>query len=97
MRSLVGSSTFAILLPLNRASAADIKSCLPPTDSRLRPDQRAFEEGDVTEAENLKAALEVRQRSRRPELEGKLLPRWFEKDSAGRWQYKVRTLLFPFH
>nr|POE56331.1 oxysterol-binding protein like c23h4.01c [Quercus suber] len=42
---------------------------LPPTDSRLRPDQQALEDGDVDKAEALKARLEERQRARRKVLE----------------------------
>jgi len=42
---------------------------LPPTDSRLRPDQRALEDGDMERAEQLKARLEERQRARRREME----------------------------
>lgn len=52
------------------------------TDSRLRPDQRAFEEGHLDEAEGLKARLEERQRSRRKVLEshgGTYTPRYFQK------------------
>ena len=55
---------------------------LPPTDSRLRPDQRALEEGDVDHAEALKARLEERQRGRRRVMEEhgeEWVPRWFMK------------------
>ena len=38
---------------------------LPATDSRFRPDQRAFEEGRLAEAQRLKAQLEAEQRKRR--------------------------------
>ncbi|WFC94118.1 Oxysterol-binding protein 3 [Malassezia brasiliensis] len=58
----------------------DLQNILPPTDSRLRPDQRALEDGDVDSAENLKAQLEGRQRERRKELEeaGRTYtPQWF--------------------
>jgi hypothetical protein len=58
---------------------------LPPTDSRLRPDQQALETGDVDRAEGLKARLEERQRSRRKVLEGhgrKWTPQFFEKMAA---------------
>lgn len=51
-----------------------------PTDSRLRPDQRAVECGDLDEAEMLKARLEEAQRERRRVLEEKgegWAPRWF--------------------
>lgn len=55
---------------------------LPPTDSRLRPDQRALEEGNLDAAEELKARLEEKQRERRREMEEKGItykPRWFAK------------------
>jgi hypothetical protein len=58
---------------------------LPPTDSRLRPDQQALETGDIDRAEALKARLEERQRSRRKVLEGhgrKWTPQFFEKMAA---------------
>ncbi|KAL8777149.1 MAG: hypothetical protein Q9213_007988, partial [Squamulea squamosa] len=42
---------------------------IPPTDSRLRPDQRKLEEGDVDAAEGLKGRLEEAQRRRRKEQE----------------------------
>ncbi|KAL8664817.1 MAG: hypothetical protein Q9168_007828 [Polycauliona sp. 1 TL-2023] len=41
---------------------------IPPTDSRLRPDQRKLEEGDVDAAESLKAKLEEAQRRRRKKV-----------------------------
>jgi hypothetical protein len=53
---------------------------LPPTDSRLRPDQRALEDAELDRAEELKAGLEEKQRDRRRELEergGTYRPRWF--------------------
>jgi hypothetical protein len=55
---------------------------IPPTDSRLRPDQRALENNDVDTAEDLKAKLEEKQRERRKELEdvgGVYKPRWFSR------------------
>ena len=55
---------------------------LPPTDSRLRPDQRAAEDGDFDAAESLKARLEEAQRARRKVMdEGQTewTPRWFER------------------
>ena len=36
---------------------------LPPTDSRLRPDQRALENGDLKEAAEIKNMLEEKQRA----------------------------------
>lgn len=55
---------------------------LPPTDSRLRPDQQALEAGDSDKAEGLKARLEERQRARRKVLEThgqSYKPQFFEK------------------
>lgn len=57
---------------------------LPPTDSRLRPDQRALEEGDLDKAEEVKVQLEEGQRARRREMENageNWIPRWFSKVS----------------
>ena len=58
-----------------------------PTDSRLRPDQRAAEDGDIDEAEGLKAKLEQAQRERRKVMEEKgteWKARWFSKiEGAG--------------
>ena len=59
---------------------------LPPTDSRLRPDQRAVEDGDLDRAEGLKARLEEAQRARRRVLEDRgevWEPRWFRRVEAG--------------
>jgi hypothetical protein len=55
---------------------------LPLTDSRLRPDQRALEDGDVDLAEDTKAKLEEKQRERRREMEDRGIiyrPRWFTR------------------
>ena len=51
---------------------------LPATDSRLRPDQRALEDGDVPEAESQKLRIEEGQRQRRAKY-GEVKPRWFKK------------------
>ncbi|KAJ5162402.1 hypothetical protein N7492_007794 [Penicillium capsulatum] len=61
-------------------------SHLPPTDSRLRPDQRALEDGDLDRAEEVKVQLEEGQRARRRELEAageSWTPRWFTRVSDG--------------
>jgi len=53
---------------------------LPPTDSRLRPDQRMLEEGRFTEANVVKLRLEEAQRLTRKKLADSGLvpsPRWF--------------------
>ncbi|KAI9882362.1 MAG: hypothetical protein M1823_005895 [Watsoniomyces obsoletus] len=60
------------------------KGKLPPTDSRLRPDQRLVENGELEKAEEMKSKLEDGQRKRRVTLEeeGKeWVPRWFERVS----------------
>lgn len=43
----------------------NLKTKLPPTDSRLRPDVRAWENGHMEEASKQKDRLEVNQRKRR--------------------------------
>lgn len=66
---------------LNEVTAIEDNK-MAPTDSRLRPDQRAFEAGELDKAEGLKAKLEERQRSRRKVLEnhgGTYEPRFFHK------------------
>ncbi|KAN0060664.1 Oxysterol-binding protein 3 [Thecaphora frezii] len=60
----------------------DCRDLLPPTDSRLRPDQRAFEEGNVQEAESLKHKLEEAQRARRRDYQNQGTqhqPKWFHQ------------------
>lgn len=59
---------------------------LPPTDTRLRPDQRAAETGDFDTAEGWKLRLEEAQRVRRRDLEEageEYKPRWFYKVADG--------------
>lgn len=69
---------------------------LPPTDTRLRPDQRALERGDLEEAERLKAQLENAQRDRRKQREEKgekHEPKWFtyrKEFEEELWQYNGR-------
>ncbi|KAI9753491.1 MAG: hypothetical protein M4579_005123 [Chaenotheca gracillima] len=77
-----GMTTFAA--SLNEITAVE-DTHLPPTDSRLRPDQRAAEQGDLDLAETVKAKLEDRQRIRRKQLEEEgrdWAPQWFEKASG---------------
>ncbi|XP_051795808.1 oxysterol-binding protein-related protein 7 isoform X1 [Acanthochromis polyacanthus] len=81
-----GFSTFA--MELNELTP-DLKPLLPPTDSRLRPDQRMLEEGKVDEADKKKDEIEEYQRERRKELTKKgedHVPRFFKKakDACGR-------------
>lgn len=61
------------------------KGMLPPTDSRLRPDIKAYENGDLDKAESLKLSLEQQQRERRSD--GKdVKPKFFEKLGQGKWR-----------
>ncbi|GMH09520.1 hypothetical protein Nepgr_011361 [Nepenthes gracilis] len=53
---------------------------LPPTDSRLRPDQRHLENGEYEKANAEKLRLEKRQRMSRKLQENGWKPRWFEKE-----------------
>ncbi|KAI5285916.1 hypothetical protein KEM52_002220 [Ascosphaera acerosa] len=92
----------AFAAALNEITSTE-RDRLPPTDSRLRPDQRALEEGKVSRAEELKEALEVAQRVRRREMETKgetWTPRWFTRlqpdagtDPAGSSEetWKIKT------
>ena len=78
-----GFTTFAAAL--NQITPVEAEH-LPPTDSRLRPDQRALEDGDLDRAEGLKARLEERQRARRRVMEDhgeEWKPRWFSKLGPG--------------
>lgn len=59
---------------------------VPVTDSRLRPDQQALEEGKHDAAEKLKNELEEAQRARRKDMETageEWKPRWFTKVEHG--------------
>uniref|UniRef100_A0A2P2KF09 PH domain-containing protein n=1 Tax=Rhizophora mucronata TaxID=61149 RepID=A0A2P2KF09_RHIMU len=53
---------------------------LPPTDSRLRPDQRYLQDGKFEKANAEKLRLEQRQRQARKMQESGWKPRWFAKD-----------------
>ncbi|XP_076743818.1 oxysterol-binding protein-related protein 7 isoform X3 [Maylandia zebra] len=81
-----GFSSFA--MELNELPS-DLKPLLPPTDTRLRPDQRMLEDGRVDEADIKKDEIEEMQRERRKELgkrDEEHVPRFFKrsKDSSGR-------------
>lgn len=71
------------------------KSHLPITDTRLRPDQRALEDGDLDRAEDIKVRLEEGQRARRREMEAageSWEPRWFSRvadDGEAVWRLKA--------
>ncbi|KAK4747460.1 hypothetical protein SAY87_014046 [Trapa incisa] len=65
-----------------------IKEKLPPTDSRLRPDQRYLENGQYDMANSEKLRLEQRQRQARKMQERGWKPRWFAKDKeSGTYRY----------
>lgn len=53
---------------------------LPPTDSRLRPDQRHLENGEYEKANAEKQRLEKRQRMSRKLQENGWKPKWFEQE-----------------
>ncbi|CDH10190.1 related to Oxysterol-binding protein homolog 3 [Zygosaccharomyces bailii ISA1307] len=61
------------------------KDKLPPTDSRLRPDLRAYENGHLDEAEALKLKLEKDQRDRRTRGED-AKPQFFKKVENNEWE-----------
>ncbi|KAG6868331.1 hypothetical protein C0993_004940 [Termitomyces sp. T159_Od127] len=63
----------------------DLFGKIPPTDSRLRPDVRALEEGDTDEAEAQKSTVEEMQRERRKRGKDRH-PRWFEQ-KGDEWIY----------
>lgn len=74
-----GMTTFAA--SLNELTAIE-KGRVPPTDTRLRQDQRLAEEGKLDDAESWKVKLEEAQRTRRKQMEDKGVehtPRWFVK------------------
>ena len=78
-----GMTTFAA--SLNEITSVE-KGKLPATDTRLRPDQRAAEMGDLDDAEELKSKLEEKQRVRRGIMEEQgreYKPRWFVKVEGG--------------
>ncbi|KAM0948919.1 putative oxysterol-binding protein [Dioscorea sansibarensis] len=59
-----------------------LREKLPPTDSRLRPDQRCLENGEYEMANAEKLRLEQRQRQARKMQERGWKPRWFAKDES---------------
>ncbi|QSZ34667.1 hypothetical protein DSL72_007521 [Monilinia vaccinii-corymbosi] len=63
----------------------NLRPWLPPTDSRLRPDQRAMEDGEYEFAAAEKTRLEEKQRARRREREQKgedFASQWFAKSKC---------------
>lgn len=77
-----GFTAYAITL---NEITSDLEGKLPPTDSRLRPDVRALEEGNVELAEERKTWLEELQRERRRRGADRE-PRWF-KPVGEDWLY----------
>ncbi|KAI0206089.1 Oxysterol-binding protein-domain-containing protein [Astrocystis sublimbata] len=75
-----GMTTFAA--SLNEITDVE-RDRLPPTDTRLRQDQRLAEQGKLDDAETWKVKLEEGQRGRRRELEEK------EEEHKPKWFYKV--------
>ncbi|XP_045761843.1 uncharacterized protein LOC123865063 isoform X4 [Maniola jurtina] len=79
-----------------------MRDVLPHTDTRLRPDQRALEEGDVESAEQFKHQLEQSQRERRRDCP-EHAPAWFRRVLEGSeemWSFtgeywKAREAGFP--
>ncbi|CAK7328549.1 unnamed protein product [Dovyalis caffra] len=75
-----------------------LKEKLPPTDSRLRPDQRCLENGEYAKANDEKLRLEQRQRQARKMQERGWKPRWFVKEKGsetyryigGYWEAKEK-------
>ncbi|CAI4037876.1 hypothetical protein SMKI_04G2120 [Saccharomyces mikatae IFO 1815] len=71
---------------------------LPPTDTRLRPDQRAMEDGRYDEAGDEKFRVEEKQRAARRNREENSIeyhPQWFVRDThpitkAKYWRYTGR-------
>ncbi|THU55188.1 hypothetical protein C4D60_Mb11t03940 [Musa balbisiana] len=88
-------TSFAIML---NEITSDLKGKLPPTDSRLRPDQRYLENGEYEKANSEKLRLERRQRMSRKLQENGWKPRWFRRDSedgtfryiGGYWEARER-------
>ena len=63
-----------------------LKGHLPPTDTRLRPDQRAMEDGEYDFAATEKNRVEEKQRAKRRQREAEgagYEPRWFRKETCG--------------
>ncbi|KAF7339687.1 PH domain-containing protein [Mycena sanguinolenta] len=77
-----GFTSFGITL---NEITSDIDGKLAPTDSRLRPDVRALEQGELDDAEREKTRVEEAQRERRRKGQ-EVLPRWF-KQVGDEWQY----------
>ncbi|KZV40020.1 oxysterol-binding protein-related protein 1D-like [Dorcoceras hygrometricum] len=64
-----------------------LRELLPPTDSRLRPDQRHLENGEYELANSEKLRLEQLQRQARRMQDRGWQPKWFAKDEDGCYRY----------
>lgn len=67
---------------LNAPPSSAAPHMLPPTDSRLRPDQRALEDGDLDKATSEKNRVEQKQRASRAAMAQRgesHTPQWFER------------------
>eukprot|EP01102_Stenamoeba_stenopodia_P007674 TRINITY_DN2167_c0_g1_i1.p1 TRINITY_DN2167_c0_g1~~TRINITY_DN2167_c0_g1_i1.p1 ORF type:complete len:872 (+),score=182.95 TRINITY_DN2167_c0_g1_i1:400-3015(+) len=76
-------------IQMNDPYEEDLQGYLPQTDTRLRPDTRALENGDVELAGKEKSRLEEKQRATRREMESRnqeWQPRWFKKE-GDEWIY----------
>lgn len=81
--NVYGMTTFAA--SLNEITPIE-KDRLPATDTRLRPDQRLYEDGRLDDAEAEKVRLEEAQRERRKDYEDRgeeWKPKWFVKVAEG--------------
>lgn len=75
-----------------------LRPWLPPTDTRLRPDQRAMEDGEYDFAAAEKGRVEEKQRAKRREREERgeeFVPCWFERSvcevtGEGYWRFNGR-------
>ncbi|KAG6551424.1 hypothetical protein Mapa_007070 [Marchantia paleacea] len=74
-----GFSSFAITL---NELTPGLKERLPPTDSRLRPDQRHLENGEYEDANSEKLRLEQKQRRASQLQEKGWQPHWFRKEKG---------------
>lgn len=87
-------------ITLNEEVSEAERPLLPPTDSRLRPDQRALENGLFDLGSKTKQVLEEGQRTRRREMEEagkKWEPLWFDKvidEATGRMDYRYKGTFF---
>jgi hypothetical protein len=73
---------FAVTL---NALPEGLRPYLPPTDTRLRPDQRAMEDGRYDDAAIDKNRVEEKQRAKRRDREAQgesFVPRWFSKGTC---------------